>query len=170
MNQSFGHGICESTMEKQAGKNEIKVVASNRKARHDYEVLESLEAGISLLGSEVKSIRDGKATLKDSYATANHGAVILYNMHIAPYEKTGFSGHEPERPRRLLLHDKEIRKLIAFTQEKGLTLIPLKLYFKGKYAKVELGVCRGKKAYDKRAAIMERETKRDLDREFKRHR
>lgn len=156
--------------DKEPEKKQIKVVASNRKARHDFEVLESLEAGISLLGSEVKSLRDGKATLKDSYATASRGQVILYNMHISPYEKTGYAGHEPERPRRLLLHEKEIRKLIAMTDEKGLTLIPLRLYFKGKYAKVELAVCRGKRLYDKRASIMDREIKRDMEREFKRRR
>ncbi len=156
--------------DKEPEKKQIKVVASNRKARHDFEVLESLEAGISLLGSEVKSLRDGKATLKDSYATASRGQVILYNMHISPYEKTGYAGHEPERPRRLLLHEKEIRKLIAMTDEKGLTLIPLRLYFKGKYAKVELAICRGKRLYDKRASIMDREIKRDMEREFKRRR
>jgi SsrA-binding protein len=152
------------------GKETVKVVATNRKARHDYEILESFEAGLSLLGSEVKSLRDGKATLKDAYATAARDGVILHNMHIAPYEKTGFSGHEPERPRRLLLHEREIRKLIVLTDEKGLTLIPLRLYFKGKYAKVELAVARGKRMYDKRAAIVERETKRDIEREFKRRR
>jgi SsrA-binding protein len=153
-----------------SGKDEIKVVATNRKARHDFEILESFEAGLSLLGSEVKSLRDGKATLKDSYATAAPDGVILHNMHIAPYEKTGFAGHEPERSRRLLLHVREIRRLMTMTDEKGLTLIPLKLYFKGKYAKVELAVARGKRLYDKRAAIVERETKRDIEREFKRRR
>jgi SsrA-binding protein len=152
----------------QQDKDQIKVVATNRKAYHEYEVIESLEAGMSLLGSEVKSMRDSKITLKDAYASASSGEVILYNMHISPYEKTGFSGHEPERPRRLLLHDREIRRLIGLTAEKGLTLIPLKVYFKGKYAKVQLGVCRGKRMYDKRAAILDRETKRDMEREFKR--
>jgi SsrA-binding protein len=151
-------------------KDLIKVVASNRKARHDYEILESHEAGIALLGSEVKSLRDGKANLKDSYAVASHDGVILYNVHISPYDKTGYAGHEPERPRRLLLHSKEIRKLIALTAEKGLTLIPLRLYFKGKYAKVELAVCRGKRQYDKRAALVEREISRDIEREMKHRR
>jgi SsrA-binding protein len=153
-----------------SGKEGIKVVATNRKARHDFEILESFEAGLSLLGSEVKSLRDGKATLKDAYATAAKDGVILHNMHIAPYDKTGFTGHEPERPRRLLLHEREIRKLIVMTDEKGLTIIPLRIYFKGKYAKVELAVARGKRMYDKRAAIVERETKRDIEREFKRRR
>ncbi len=154
----------------QPSKDQFKVVASNRRARHDYEILESHEAGISLVGSEVKSLRDGKATLKDSYAVASPDGVILYNTHIAPYEKTGYAGHEPERPRRLLMHDREIRKLISQTAEKGLTLIPLRLYFKGKYAKVELAVCRGKRQYDKRAAIVEREMSRDIEREIKRRR
>lgn len=155
---------------KPGGKDSIKIIATNRKALHDYEILDSYEAGMSLLGSEVKSLRDGKATLKDSYAMAVSGEIILHNLHIAPYDKTGYKGHEPERPRRLLLHDKEIRRLIATTQEKGLTLIPLKLYFKGKYAKVQLAVGRGKRQYDKRAAIIERETRRDVEREFKRRR
>jgi SsrA-binding protein len=152
----------------QPKKDSVKVVASNRKARHDYEILESHEAGIALLGSEVKSLRDGKANLKDSYAVAAADGVVLYNTHIAPYDKTGYAGHEPERPRRLLLHEKEIRRLISQTAEKGLTLIPLRLYFKGKYAKVELAVCRGKRQYDKRAAIIERETARAIEREIKR--
>ena len=153
-----------------SGQNANKIVATNRKARHEYEILDSFEAGLSLVGSEVKSLREGKANLKDSYAIPVRGEIILYNTHIAPYEKTGYMGHEPERPRRLLLHEKEIHKLTSMTQEKGLTLIPLKLYFKGKYAKVELAVCRGKRQYDKRAAIIERETKRNMEREFKRRR
>jgi SsrA-binding protein len=153
-----------------AGKEEFKVVATNRKARRDFEILESLEAGLSLLGSEVKSLRAGRANLKDSYAMPVHGDILLFRMHIAPYDKASSRGHEPERPRRLLLHAKQVRKLLSMTEEKGLTLIPLKLYFKGKYAKVELAVCRGKRAYDKRAAIIERETRRDIEREFKRRR
>jgi SsrA-binding protein len=153
-----------------SGRESIKIVSTNRKARHEYEILESLEAGLSLVGSEVKSLRDGKANLKDSYAMPVRGEIILYRTHISPYDKTGYAGHEPERPRRLLLHEKQIRKLSSMTQEKGLTLIPLKLYFKGKYAKVELAVCRGKRQHDKRAAIMERETKRNMEREFKRRR
>jgi len=151
-------------------KDDIKIIATNRKARREYEILDSLEAGMSLLGSEVKSLRDGKASFKDSYATAHQRAVVLYNLHIAPYEKTGFSGHDPERPRHLLLHEREMHWLASQTQEKGLTLIPLKLYFKGKYAKVEIALCKGKRLYDKRAAIIERETRRSIEREFKRRR
>ena len=131
-------------------KSDIKIIATNRKARRDYEILQTLEAGLHLLGSEVKSLRGGKANLKDSYA------------------KTGFSGHEPERQRKLLLHAREIQKAIAMIETKGMTLIPLKLYFRGKYAKVELGICRGKKSHDKRATIIERDTRRDMEREMKR--
>jgi SsrA-binding protein len=152
------------------GKEQFKIVATNRKARRDFEILETYEAGLALLGSEVKSLRAGMATLKDSYASASGKGVVLFNAHISPYEKTGYAGHEPERPRRLLLHEREIRKLMSMTAEKGLTLIPLRLYFKGKYAKVEIAVCKGKRQYDKRAAILERQVERDIRREFKRSR
>ena len=149
-------------------KGDFKIIATNRKARHDYEILQSFEAGLSLLGSEVKSMRAGKATLKDAYAVPRGNEIFLLNMHISPYDKTGFGGHEPERPRKLLMHAKEIGKLIALTESKGITLIPLKVYFRGKYAKVDLGICRGKKSHDKRAAIMERDIRRDMEREIKR--
>jgi len=149
-------------------KNDIKIIATNRKARRDYEVLQTFEAGLSLLGSEVKSLRAGKANLKDSYAIPRGNEIFLVNMHISPYEKTGFSGHDPERQRKLLLHAKEIQKAIVMIETKGMTLIPLRIYFRGKYAKVELGVCRGKRSHDKRATIMERDTKRDIEREIKR--
>ncbi len=145
----------------------FKVIASNRRARHDYEIIETYEAGLSLVGSEVKSLRDGKASFKDSYATPKGSEIYLLNFHIAPYDKTGFIGHEPERPRKLLLHDREIKRLIITVETKGLTLIPLRVYFKGKYAKVEIAVCRGKRAYDKRAAIAEREINRDMQRHMK---
>jgi SsrA-binding protein len=148
--------------------SDIKIVATNRKARRDYEVLQTFEAGLSLLGSEVKSLRSGKATLKDAYAIPRGKEIFLINMHISPYDKTGFSGHDPERLRKLLLHAKEIQKAIVMIETKGMTLIPLKLYFRGKYAKVELGVCRGKRSHDKRATIIERDTKRDMEREIKR--
>jgi SsrA-binding protein len=148
--------------------NGVKIIATNRKARHDYEILQTVEAGLSLLGSEVKSLRAGKANLKDSYGIARGSELFLMNMHIAPYDNTGYSGHEPERPRKLLLHAKEINKLTGMIETKGMTLIPLRLYFRGKYAKVELGVCRGKRAHDKRSAIVERDIKRDMEREIKR--
>jgi SsrA-binding protein len=149
-------------------KSDIKIIATNRKARRDYEVLQTVEAGLSLLGSEVKSLRAGKANLKDAYAIPRGNELFLLNMHISPYDKTGYSGHEPERMRKLLLHAREINKLISMVDEKGMTLIPLRLYFRDKYAKIELGVCRGKRAHDKRAAIIERDTKRDMEREMKR--
>jgi len=149
-------------------KSDIKIIATNRKARRDYEILQTLEAGLNLLGSEVKSLRAGKANLKDSYAIPRGNEIFLVNMHISPYDKTGFSGHEPERPRKLLLHAREIQKAIAMIETKGMTLIPLKVYFRGKYAKVELGICRGKKSHDKRATIIERDTRRDMEREMKR--
>jgi len=151
-------------------KGAIKIVATNRKARHDYEILESFEAGLSLLGSEVKSLRDGKASFKDAYAAARGTEIYLNNLHISGYEKTGYQGHDPERPRKLLLHQREIYRLITRTEQQGLTLIPLRIYFKGKYAKVEIAICRGKRAYDKREAIAEREIKRDIERQFRRNR
>ena len=153
--------------EKQA-ESDVKIIATNRKARRDYEVLQTFEAGLTLLGSEVKSLRAGKANLKDAYAIPRGNEIFLLNMHISPYDKTGHSGHDPERQRKLLLHAREISKLISMVDEKGMTLIPLRLYFRGKYAKIELGVCRGKRAHDKRAAIIERDTKRDMEREMKR--
>lgn len=145
----------------------VKIIATNRKARHDYEIIETVEAGLSLVGSEVKALRAGKASLKESYAAPRGKEIFLIKLHIPPYDKTGHSGHDPERPRKLLLHEKEIRKFISRTEVEGMTLIPLRLYFRGKYAKIELAVCRGKKRHDKRAAIMEREINRDIRREMK---
>lgn len=146
----------------------VKIVATNRRARHDYEILETVEAGLSLVGSEVKSLRAGKASLREAFAMPRGKEIFLMQMHIPPYEKTGYAGHEPERPRRLLMHDREIRKFAARAEAEGLTLIPLRLYFRGKYAKIELAVGRGKKRHDKRAAIKERETRREISRELKR--
>ncbi|MEE9554666.1 MAG: SsrA-binding protein SmpB [candidate division Zixibacteria bacterium] len=146
----------------------IKIVASNRKARHEYEILETVEAGLSLVGSEVKSLRAGKASLREAFGLPKGKEIFLMQMHIPPYEKTGYAGHEPERPRKLLMHEREIRKFTARSEMDGLTLVPLRLYFRGKYAKIELAVCRGKKSHDKRAAIKERETNREMGRELKR--
>jgi len=142
----------------------IKTVATNRKARHDYEIMETYEAGIELIGSEVKSIRAAKISFKDAFAILKRGEVILLNLHIAPYDKASYFSHEPERPRRLLLHKKEIRKIKIKTEEQGFTLVPLKVYFSGQYVKIELAVARGKRKYDKRQAI----AKRDADREMRR--
>ena len=145
------------------------IVAQNRKARHDYEILDTWEAGIVLSGTEVKSLRDGKASMRDSYARIRKGEMILYNLHISEYSKGNYANHDPVRPRKLLLHRREIRKLYGSIEEKGLTLIPLKIYFTAKgLAKVQLGLARGKKLYDKRKAIAERDMKRDMDRNLHR--
>jgi SsrA-binding protein len=143
-------------------------VATNRQARFRFHLLEKWEAGIALQGSEVKSLRDGKANLKDSYALVRDGEVWLYNFHIAPYGPAAGEGHEPERPRKLLLHRKEIERLMGKTQEKGLTLVPTRIYFSGPRAKVELALARGKEQRDKREAIREREQRREMERELKR--
>lgn len=148
--------------------NEQRVTISNRKARHEYHVLETFEAGIALTGTEVKSIRKGNANLQDSYAILKSGEVWLVGMHVSPYEQGSIHNHDPKRTRKLLLHKKQIRKLIGTVQEKGLTLIPLSLYFKGPFAKVELAIARGKKAYDKREAISKREAERDISQRLKR--
>jgi SsrA-binding protein len=140
-------------------------VAQNRKARHDYDVLETVECGIALQGSEVKSIRDGKVQLRDAYALVDGGEVWLHGVHVSPYAMaTGFGGHDPERARKLLLHRREIDELRLRTQQEGLALVPLSVYFKDGRAKVELAVARGRKTYDKRHAIAARDAAREADR------
>ena len=141
-----------------------RITISNRKARHEYFILEALEAGIVLTGTEVKSLRKGNANLQDSYAELRSGEVWLEGMHISPYEQGNINNHDPRRRRKLLLQRKQIRKLIGGMKEKGLTLIPLSVYFKGPYAKVELALARGKKSYDKRDAIAKRDADRDIAR------
>jgi SsrA-binding protein len=143
-------------------------VATNRQARFKYQLLDRWEAGIELQGSEVKSLRDRKANLKDSYAGVRDGELWLYSCHIAPYAPAAGEGHDPERPRKLLLHRKEIERLIGKTQEKGLTLIPTRLYFSGGRAKVEIALAKGKELRDKREAIRERDQQREIERELKR--
>jgi SsrA-binding protein len=138
-------------------------VATNRRARHDYEILDTIEAGIQLRGSEVKTLREGRASLQDAYAEVDCGEVILH-MQIPAYSHTGYEGHEPTRARKLLLHRKEIDQLARRVAERGLTLVPLRLYFKQQLVKVELGVARGKRAYDKRQAIAKRDAAREMDR------
>jgi SsrA-binding protein len=138
-----------------------KLIASNKKAFHDYFVLQKAEAGLALTGTEVKSLRDGKANIKDSYVLFKDGEAFLFNAHISPYSHGNLQNHEPERNRKLLLHRREIEKLREQVVEKGLTVVPLRLYFKGGKIKVEIAVVRGKKLYDKR----ETEKKRELDRE-----
>jgi len=142
----------------------VKTVMVNLKARHEYYVLETLEVGIALLGTEVKSVRAGKVNLLDSYATVENGQLLLRNMHISPFEKGNVFNHDPIRERKLLAHKREIRKLSEKTNEKGLTLIPLHLYFVGPKLKIELGVCKGKKLYDKRQAVKSRDMKREMER------
>jgi SsrA-binding protein len=141
-----------------------RISISNRKARHEYFILEAVEAGIVLTGTEVKSLRKGNANLQDSYAELRNGEVWLEGMHISPYEQGNINNHDPRRRRKLLLQKKQIRKLIGGMKEKGLTLIPLSVYFKGPYAKVELALARGKKSYDKRDAIAKRDAERDIAR------
>jgi len=142
----------------------VKIISANRQAYHDYFVERTIEAGISLVGTEIKSIRDGKVNLRGSYAIARNGELWLENAHIAVYEHGNRYNHEPLRNRKLLLHRREIEQLQAKVATKGLTLIPLKLYLKGGKAKIELGLCRGKKLYDKREAIAERDVKREMER------
>jgi SsrA-binding protein len=139
-------------------------IAVNRRARHDYHIDETVEAGIVLTGSEVKALRAGKANLKDSYGRVDRSEAWLFNAHISPYAPASQFGHEPTRTRKLLLHRGEIERLSGKIKERGLTLIPLRLYFKNGRAKVELGLARGKKQYDKRASIREREVQREMDR------
>jgi len=147
-----------------------RVIAVNRKAYHDYHIEESLEAGIVLKGSEIKSIREGKVNLSDAYAKPDNGELWLYNSHIASYDAASYNTHEPTRPRKLLLHRKEIDILAGKVVQKGLTLVPLKLYIKRGVAKVELGVARGKRVYDKREAIARRDAEREMERALKQRR
>ena len=146
------------------------VITVNRKAYHDYHIEDRLEAGLVLKGSEIKSIREGKVSISDAYAKPENGELWLYNSHIASYDAASYNTHEPTRPRKLLLHRKEIDILSGKVIQKGLTLVPLKLYIKGGIAKVELGVARGKKAYDKREAIARRDAEREAERAMKRRR
>jgi SsrA-binding protein len=145
-----------------------RVVAQNKKARHDYFIEETIEAGMVLTGTEVKSLRAGRASLVDGYASVKGNEVWLHNVHIPEYTQGTWTNHEPRRTRKLLLHRGEIHKLIGKTQEKGLTLVPLALYFKDGYAKVELGLARGKRNYDKRQALAARQATREAAREMAR--
>ncbi|MFM7471869.1 MAG: SsrA-binding protein SmpB [Nodosilinea sp. LVE1205-7] len=145
--------------------NGYKVVSDNRQVRHEYEILETYEAGVELLGSEVKSIRQGKVNLRDGYAQLQEGELWLHNVHISPYTMTNKAyNHEAKRPRRLLLHRDEIRKLIGKVEQKGLTLVPVKMYLKGGWIKVSIALARGKKLHDKREALKQKQEKRETDR------
>ncbi|HKY47735.1 MAG TPA: SsrA-binding protein SmpB [Acidimicrobiia bacterium] len=153
-----------------AEKGDIKVVASNRRARHDYEILDQVEAGLVLEGSEVKSLREGKAQLKDSFAHIRDGEAFLIGTYIAPYEFSRGGGHDPERTRKLLLNRREIDRLAARVAEQGLTLIPLDLHFRSGRVKVNLGLARGKNTIDKRDTLKERDQKREIERAMKKRR
>jgi len=146
------------------------IITVNRKAYHDYHIQESFEAGVVLKGSEIKSIRAGKVNLSDAYARPENGELWLYNSHIATYDAASYNTHEPVRPRKLLLHRKEINILASKVVQKGLTLVPLKLYIKHGVAKLELGVAKGKKVYDKREAITRRDAEREMERALKHRR
>jgi SsrA-binding protein len=146
---------------------ETRTLVTNRRAHHDYTILETVEAGLALQGTEVKSIRAGNVNLQDAYARPQGGEIWLWNAHIAPFDQGNRWNHEPRRPRRLLLHTREIGRLTARAQQSGLTLVPLRLYDRRGKIKLELAVARGKKLYDKRAAIAERESKRELERTIK---
>jgi SsrA-binding protein len=158
------HAVIEMTTETA----KEKVVVTNRKALHDYFIIETFETGIALRGTEVKSLRLGTANLQDGYAAIRNGEVWLEGMHISPFEKGNINNHDPKRHRKLLLHKQEIKRLVGKISEKGLTLVPLKVYFKNNIVKVELGLARGKKSYDKREAIAKREIERQLRRDYAR--
>jgi SsrA-binding protein len=144
-----------------------RVVAQNRKARHEFHVLETWETGIVLQGTEVKSLREGKANLQDAFATLQGGELWLYNMHVSPYEQGNRFNHDPMRPRKLLLHRSQLRKLVGQVEQKGLTLVPLDVHFVHGLAKVNLALVRGKKLHDKRDTLRERAVARDMERGFK---
>ena len=148
-------------------KSNGKLIANNKKAYHDYFILDTYETGISLAGTEVKSLRMGKCSIKESFVRIENGEVFIYGMHISPYEKGNIFNKDPLRPRKLLLHKYEINKLAGKIAEKGYTLVPLKVYIKGDLIKVEIGLARGKKLYDKRQDIAKKDQRREVEREFK---
>jgi SsrA-binding protein len=148
----------------------IKIVCQNKKARHDYHIIEVIEAGMVLVGTEVKSLREGRANLKDSYARIRNGELYLVQAHISPYSHAHYDNHDPERVRKLLVHKRELKRLTGKTQEKGLTLVPLKIYFKEGKAKVELALASGKKSYDKRETLKRKDQKREMERAVKERR
>ena len=149
------------------GKESVKLVANNKKAYHDFFIDDKFEAGIELFGTEVKSIRMGKCSIKESFIKIENGQVYIYGMHVSPYEKGNIFNKDPLRVKKLLLHKAEIRRLLSKIKEKGYTLVPLYVYFKGSLVKVEMGLARGKKLYDKREDIAKKDAKREIEREFK---
>ena len=148
-------------------KSNGKLIANNKKAYHDYFILDTYETGISLAGTEVKSLRMGKCSIKESFVRIENGEVFIYGMHISPYEKGNIFNKDPLRPRKLLLHKYEINKLLGKTKEKGIAIVPLKVYFKGSLVKVEIGRAKGKKLYDKRQDIAKKDQQREASRDFK---
>ncbi|MGK5740996.1 SsrA-binding protein SmpB [Micromonospora sp. URMC 103] len=148
---------------------ERRLIASNKKARHDYTVLKTYEAGIVLVGTEVKSLREGRASLVDAFAQERDGEIMLYGLHIAEYGFGSWTNHQPRRTRKLLLHRVEIERILAKTREGGITLVPLSMYFENGWAKVELALARGRRSYDKRQALAERDANREIAREMGRH-
>lgn len=148
-------------------KGEGKLIAQNKKARHDYSVLDTMEAGIVLQGTEIKSIRNGRINLKDGFARVRNGEAFLYNVHISPYDQGNLFNHDPTRTRKLLLHKKQIAKLTSETKTTGVTLVPLKVYIKNGFAKVLIGIAKGKKTYDKREDLKRKEVDRQIDRTLK---
>ena len=148
-------------------KSNGKLIANNKKAYHDYFILDTYETGISLAGTEVKSLRMGKCSIKESFVRIENGDVFIYGMHISPYEKGNIFNKDPLRPRKLLLHIYEINKLLGKTKEKGIAIVPLKVYFKGSLVKVEIGLAKGKKLYDKRQDIAKKDQQREASRDFK---
>lgn len=148
-------------------KSNGKLIANNKKAYHDYFILDTYETGISLAGTEVKSLRMGKCSIKESFVRIENGEVFIYGMHISPYEKGNIFNKDPLRPRKLLLHKYEINKLLGKTKEKGIAIVPLKVYFKGSLVKVEVGLAKGKKLYDKRQDIAKKDQQREASRDFK---
>ncbi len=149
------------------GKDNFKLIANNKKAYHDYFIDDKYETGIELFGTEVKSIRMGKCSIKEAFVRIQNGEVYIYGMHVNPYEKGNIFNKDPLRPRKLLMHKAEIHKLAGKIAEKGFTLVPLQVYFKGSLVKVEIGLARGKKLYDKREDIAKKDQRRELEREFK---
>ena len=148
-------------------KESIKLIANNKKAYHDYFIDDTYEAGMALAGTEVKSLRMGRCSVKESFIRIENGEVYVYQMHISPYEKGNIFNKDPLRPRKLLLHKSEINKLMGRVAQKGFTIVPLKVYFKGSLVKVEIGLARGKKLYDKRQDIAKKDQRREAEREFK---
>ncbi len=152
-----------------ADKNSVKIIAQNKKAYHDYFVEEKYEAGVELFGTEVKSIRAGKVNVKESYCDIKDGEVFVVGMHISPYEQGNVFNKDPLRPKKLLFHKREILKLFGLVSQKGYTLVPLQVYLKNSRVKIEIGLCRGKKLYDKRDDMARNDAKRDMERAFKSH-